>query len=652
MLVVLVLLCGAASPAAAFTCVGKALGNYCDGKTLVTCAYGEVANEIYCPGGCLAQGSNSKCDDPPCTNFCCGKTLGNYCNGKTLVTCAYDEVANEIYCPGGCVPGGTDVQCADPPCNNFCCGKALGNYCDGKTLVTCAYDEVANEIDCPDGCIAAGGNSQCGDSPCTNFCCGKALGNYCDGKTLVTCAYDEVSNELYCPGGCIPAGSNSTCGEAPCTGYCCGKADGEWCHNNLLWACDDEECTSALPCPNGCEEGDGPGAECFPPPDFCEGLADGDWCDGSDDLVTCQGGQTVESVACPGGCTKTALGSPDFCTVPPGCAVPSVAEGPLGVTVDPDCCPHFTGSLVLDVPAMAQNQEAYQNIKLGTSNKSLYGSGCMVTAFSMFYEHAGFHRTLQGEVLVNNPENENAWRTHNVQGYACCGDMECDPAGTANKCCALWNANPPCFGTLIPVYNAPQAPCMLEVETAADIASVLNSGSTMMGWVKGESTSQHWVLLVGVDGEGNLLLNDPWGGHKAAPINGDQGPAPYWAIPMLLVREGSGGTEPLGDGGTPKSAALEGHDGPIGVTEFTDKGEAEFLPRGPVGQAPDGDVRAVEGVDAGGEAGGDAGGEAGGAGTGCSVTPGGSRSSWWLLPLALFGLLAGLFRRWSGRRAP
>jgi hypothetical protein len=641
---------GVATPAQAFTCAGKQLGNYCNGNWLVTCAYGEIANEIYCSAGCLAQGSNSKCDEAGCDNFCCGKNLGNYCNGTWLVTCAYGEVANTINCPYGCEVGGTDVQCTDPPCDNFCCGKSLGNYCDGNTLVTCAYDEVANTIACPNGCLAQGGNSMCDSAGCTGFCCGKVLGNYCDGNTLVTCAYDEMSNALNCPEGCLAQGSNSKCHDTDCTGYCCGKPDGTWCHNNLLWVCSDGQSPSAAPCSDGCQEGAGPDAICNQPeaidPDFCIGKAgyycyeqttvvycknhqisgleeclgpctdgppegwavcpyetpyifcqdhaDGTWCNGADGITICQDGAAMGHVPCFAGCARTPPGEADFCAVPSYCDTPSVAPGPLGVIVDTDCCPHLTGTLVHDVPPMAQNTEGYQNIKLGTSQKSLWGSGCMVTAFSMFYEHEGFQRTLQGETLENSPANENAWRTHNVQGYTCCSDMDCDPGGIANKSCAIWQANPPGFGELLPVYNAPGGSCLLEVETAADIASVLNSGGVMLAFVKGQSTNQHWVLLVGVDANGTLLINDPWGGQQAAPIDGDQGPAPYHAMPMLLVQQGSGGGELLGDGGTLKSAALGDHEGPIGMTQFTDEGAAEFLaekpPEEPMASDTDHDV--------------------------------------------------------------
>ncbi len=525
------------------------------------------------------------------------------------------------------------------------------------------------------------------------------MGNYCDGKTLVTCAYDEVSNTINCPDGCLSQGSNSKCDTPDCTGFCCTRTDGVWCHNNLLWACKDGVGLGGTPCAAGCDEGAGPNASCQAPdavdPDFCIGKAgyycyqqntvvycknhqvsgleqclsgcdqdsamaaaacvyevpnlfcadhaDGAWCNGSSGVTICQGGTAMEHVPCPSGCARTPPGEADFCLVPDYCAQPSVAPGPLGVTVDPNCCPHFSGTLVQDVPAMAQNTEGYQSIKLGTSSKSLWGNGCMVTSFSMFYEHEGFQRTLQGEILENTPANENAWRTHNVQGYTCCSDMDCEPAGYKNKYCALWNANPTGFGQLLPVYNAPAGPCLLEVETAADIASVLNSGSVMLAFVKGQSTNQHWVLVVGVDADGTLLINDPWDGHKAAPIDGEQGPAPYHALPMLLVRDGSGGSEPLGDGGTPKSAALGDQEGPLGVTQFTDEGKAEFLEDGTPGTNPIQDVHGAKDIRQDDTPHGQAdvvtpgeGAEASGCGVGSpQAAPHGS----WLLLAALYALL-------------
>ena len=97
---------------------------------------------------------------------------------------------------------------------------------------------------------------------------------------------------------------------------CAGKADGEWCHNNEIWICDNGQVMFIDGCLYGCNQGDGPDADCSPPPcnGFCCYKNDGQYCNGGT-LVTCVSEGAMWQEGCSYGCVSS--GGNSYCAAPP-----------------------------------------------------------------------------------------------------------------------------------------------------------------------------------------------------------------------------------------------------------------------------------------------------------------------------------------------
>jgi len=197
-------------------CDNKADGDWCDGDNLISCAGGLAATWVTCELGCLNTGPDEpdKCDVQS-TGFCSGKSDGQWCDGKSLVTCAGNLVATWVTCPDGCVTAGAGAHyCDDPQPTGFCAGKANGKWCNGDDLVTCTDDEIANQVDCENGCqsMPSGVPDECKTSE-EGFCVGKMNGDWCMGDDVVTCKNDAIANQVFCQYGCqsMPLGTADKC---------------------------------------------------------------------------------------------------------------------------------------------------------------------------------------------------------------------------------------------------------------------------------------------------------------------------------------------------------------------------------------------------------------------------------------------------------
>ena len=513
---------------------GRADGNWCDGDRLVTCEGGENAGSTLCQVACAGDGPNAACIG---YSFCEGKADGYWCNDETgdLTLCKDGLISGTLDCEGaGCLhmDDGVDDECDEggvevPP--EFCDDKPDTSLCDGDNLVHCDDGEPASVEQCPFGCVANWPESpdECGSADVDpQFCIGKA-GYYCSGAALVYCSNNVVAAVEECPTGCSAQDQGT---------------------------------------PDLCDYQD--------PAAFCASYGDGAWCNGPDELIVCAGGAVAGSSPCPVGCIKNPPGSPDACAQPAGCQA-GLSGAPLSVVVDENCCPSFVGSTWLSgVPVF--DQTAYED-QLGTcEGETIHSWGCLITSFTMVYEYAGVYRTVDGVAKANSPSNENEWRTDGNQGYACC-EGECgDGKGI---CCAYWNTNPPGYGGVTKVDNNNEDGCFLSVPAANAIAAEMNAGSPLLAWVQSSYTTQHWVVVVGVDANGTLLLNDPWHGVKGSKISGSNGLGPYNNLVMLFTRGGIGrggaDVEGRGEPEPPEQAGnVEG--GPIGVTSLTEEGEQEF----------------------------------------------------------------------------
>lgn len=97
----------------------------------------------------------------------------------------------------------------------------------------------------------------------------------------------------------------------------------------------------------------------------------------------------------------------------------------------------------------------------------------------------------------------------------------------------------------------------------------------MLAWVRSSKTTQHWLLIVGVDGTGTPLLNDPWKGSKGTAFTASAGVGPYTQIVQLLAANvvGIGGADLPEPGSGIGDPAEGGHDGPFGISVYTPEGK-------------------------------------------------------------------------------
>jgi len=555
-------------------CGDKSDGQWCHNNDIYVCSGGEDTFIDDCLNGCNeGEGPNAQCNTPP--GFCNGKADGSWCDGPTLKTCAGGVTVNSTDCKVVCEGLGPNAACAG---DSFCEGKLDGYWCNDATgdLVLCQGDLISGTEECPDtGCIHkdVGEDDVCAEEEVIvppEFCEGKPDSFLCDGGNLVQCLAGAALSIAPCPHGCLVnwPQADDECAELEIdpqfcidkTGYyCAGESALVFCSGNVVAAF--EECLTGCSAqepgtPDLCNHED--------PDQFCSHHGDGAWCNGLEELVVCAGGVSTSANPCPEDCQKANPGFPDNCWQPPQCEI-AYSGSPVSVVLDENCCASFAGTKSLNVPIRDQTQYDDQ---LGTcEGETIKTWGCLITSLAMYYEFVDVNRTLDGEDLENYPDDENDWRTEDNQGYACCEDDCSDGNGI---CCAMWGTNPSGFGGFSHIGNSPEEGCLLSVSAANSIAAELNSGSPLVAWVTSGYTSQHWVLIVGVAADGNLLLNDPWKGQKGMKFNASSGLGPYTSIQMVKARGGiGGGTE------SPEPDETE-HDGPVGVTQWTEEGKEEF----------------------------------------------------------------------------
>ena len=616
-------------------CCGKADGEWCHNDEILICDDDEDVFADPCLYGCNeGDGPDADCSPKPCSGYCCGKADGQWCHNGEIWICDDDEDVFIDPCLGGCDEGdGPDAQCLPPP--GFCNGKVDGTWCDGDLIRTCTGGVVTLTTSCFFSCVGDGPGVGCTEDA---FCVGKLNGLWCHTGSgdllecqggipvaLVDCDDDAGCEEK-------ELGENDVCVEPdqyqPPDGYCQGKPDTSTCWNDVLVVCEGGEAASWSNCPGGCqinwpdapdvcaeveidpqfcadkswyhcfgeaavvycsggivaaseecmngcdEQGEGAPDLCHweDPALFCSHHTDGAWCNGLYELVNCEAGDAVGVLPCEQGCVKAAYGQADECPGPVGCEGTSYVGSPISVLIGPNCCPTFSGSRVLDVPIF--NQLDYSQ-KMGTcTGKTIANFGCLITSLSMFYEYMGAHRTTQdGTDIPNTPQKENKWRTNN-SGYIGCSDD--------NACCMWYQTwfpaakNPPGFGGFGETANSPIGECLLSTMAAKVIAAELNSGSPLVAQVTGGSVSEHYVLIVGVNGAGELLLNDPGYGKKARAFSANTGFGAYGVLPSVYYLGGIG----MGGGVPPwyqEPVLPEGlEDEVTGGTVLTQEGEASL----------------------------------------------------------------------------
>jgi len=613
-------------------CCGKADGQWCHNEEIWICDNQEDVFIDPCLWGCdEGDGPNGTCAPKPCEGFCCGKADGQWCHNNEILICDSDEDVFADPCLGGCEEGeGPDASCLPPP--GFCMDKEDGTWCDGDTVRTCDGGIVTVWKACLLTCQGEP-DAACTEDI---FCDGKQNGPWCPDVEgdVIDCQGGEGVELVDCGGaGCIQNedGEKDVCDEPdpnkPPDGYCEGKPDTDTCWNDVLVTCDDGEATSWVPCPAGCgihwpDEPDaceelvvdsqycadktdywcyedaavvwcsggfvaaveeclngcaqqplGTDDLCMPedPDLFCSHHSQGAWCNGPEELINCHADGTVAGVLpCEAGCVKAPFGQDDVCPAPPGCSGTNYAGSPISVTIDANCCPTFVGSTVLNVPVF--DQLSSTDDMGNCDNKTIDNFGCGISSLSAFYEYMGTQRkTANGVAIPNTPKKENKWRTNNG-GYIGCLDD--------NTCCLgewTWQMNPQGFGDLLETFNSASvdddSECLLSLLAAKVIAAELNSGTPIVAHVFGGETEQHWVLVVGVDGGGGLLLNDPWNGYKARAFTSGAGLGPYSGLMWLFSHGGIG----PGDGIPPwyeQPVPPEGHEVTrTGGTVLTPAGE-------------------------------------------------------------------------------
>ena len=577
-------------------CVGKTDGQYCKSGEIYICDSQELVFIDPCVNGC-SDGTGSgdaTCGPGQPGSFCTQKADGAWCDGADVaVSCVDGAIGASTWCDNGCqqgAPGEAKCKSPDqppPPPEGFCGSRADGYWCDFESgaLVLCADGVIAGGGPCPQGTVCEsrppGEDDVCepfGETP-PSFCATKGNMAHCLNATkLIHCFSGAVAMIEPCAGGCKDNGP-STADECAV-----GQVDPAFCVGKVSYYCADAAtlvyCAAGAvgatyPCPMGClSQAEGTQDTCAPEDAaaFCAAHPGANelWCNGPEQLVHCDGGALVSSTDCPGPCTKGAPGMPDGCGSAAGCQA-DFAAFPVSVIHDEDCCPRLSGATLLDVPSLDQTQHSE---KLGDcEGLTIKSHGCLITAFSMLYGYYGKNRTLGGVEVANTPPNENEWRTDN-SGYADCGAD--DNGKSVGACCAYWNTHPSGVPYLNPAYNVPGSGCLLDDATAQTIATNLNDGKPVLAWVQSSKTSQHWLVIDGVDPTGALLVNDPWKGGKGKALGAASGLGPYTSIVQLLAPTviGIGGRDlpeapPQEDQGVDPS----GH-GPLGITVYTEEGKA------------------------------------------------------------------------------
>ena len=557
-------------------CSGKGDGYWCDGDTRVQCIGGQQTASVQCEYGCSGDGGQAVCEDPPPQGFCSDKANGYWCDEDTLVLCQDGDQVSATVCTDGCVsmPPGQPDECADPSPPGFCDGKSNGWWCDGDTRIYCSGGQQDAIEPCEYGCTGSGGQAVCEDPPLQGFCLDKADGFWCDGSTLVNCQLGQTVGETECTEGCIsmPPGTPDECApeDEPPVGFCQGKADGHWCQGNTLVLCQGGQEVSGTECPEGCVSmPPGQPDECADPTPqgFCADSPDGWWCNG-DTLVECQGQVETASQVCTNGCVSMPPGIPDVCQGEPGLFCQGKDDGywcngdllalcsggqaenalacangcvsmPPGVddqckaapSADPDGqlltvtnqggCGAFFGDVDLwsGTGLPAWNQKDYDDDQLGTCpGLTIKSSGCLITSFAMLYGYMGVERSVGGDT-GSSPPIEDAWRSVKVndhcRGYAQ-DTYEYDGETVSGDCLAYFDTNPAGVG-LQYHYNV-MAGC-IEYNAALAIATSLNSGMPVVAGVHWQSgkEDQHWVLIIGADNNGVILV-DPWGGKTGVRL--------------------------------------------------------------------------------------------------------------------------------------
>ena len=240
------------STAWAYTCAGKADGEWCHFNEIWICDGGVNVFIDGCLYGCNeGDGPDADCSPKPCSGYCCTKSNGQWCHNDEVWICSGGENTFADPCIWGCTEGtGPNASCSPPPCSGYCCGKSDGEWCHNDEIWICDNEEDVFIDGCLYGCDEGDGpNGDCSPKPCSGYCCGKADGEWCHNGEIWICDDQEGVFADPCLYGCNEGdGPDGDCAPNPCSGYCCDKSDGEWCHNDEIWICDDQEGVFADPC--------------------------------------------------------------------------------------------------------------------------------------------------------------------------------------------------------------------------------------------------------------------------------------------------------------------------------------------------------------------------------------------------------------------
>jgi MYXO-CTERM domain-containing protein len=325
-------------------------------------------------------------------------------------------------------------------------------------------------------------------------------GSYCKGRTLVDCLGGERAAAQTCENGCIvtPEGKDDFCLSED-NPFCLDQPDGAWCYSGLL--------------------------------------------------VTCQAQRPQAVFACPFGCIEQE-DEDDRCRM--------VGDGDVDYNMEGNCA-RFSGSIDLSANG-AMNIDNQRTFGVWPAHQlgncphpwgTIAKNGCTITSLAAIYEYLGFTRSVDGRQGMN-CVYENAWRQEHG-GYApCAGEPE------PNRCCAVWNTNPPGVGLYGIGNDGFNHPNCISGNAADALRLALNAGAPVLAgvvWEPVPSVSQawHWITIVGADEQGLIML-DPWGGFKGRPADGSglslgrEYRITTFRVPYMTSQMGGGGSNIDGAG--------------------------------------------------------------------------------------------------------
>lgn len=188
----------------------------------------------------------------------------------------------------------------------------------------------------------------------------------------------------------------------------------------------------------------------------------------------------------------------------------------LGVIKEGEPIPSLPGDIpVLNIPALWQRDPRWASVKLGTSNTTIAGYGCLLTDITMYTNF------LLGTNYTPAEMNEIIKK---VGGFV---------SGNLFRFAALWEAFPDKIGSDKFIR------CDLVPAPLSEIDAILKDRRPVIVETRmSNHTQEHWALIIGKQ-NGKYVANDPWTG-KRIDFENTFGEAGRWIYTIVSYKNNKG----------------------------------------------------------------------------------------------------------------